>query len=63
VGLIAQKPSIFPCSIAQNVVSGLDRKARKQVSDEHIEQVLRQAALWGEVKGRLHDDALTLSVG
>jgi len=63
VGLIAQKPALFPCSIAQNVVFGLGKKARKQVSDERIEQVLRQAALWDEVKGRLHDAASTLSVG
>ncbi len=63
VGLIAQKPSLFPCSIAQNVVFGLDRTARKQVAANHIEQVLRQAALWDEVKNRLHDDASTLSVG
>jgi len=63
VGLIAQKPSLFPCSIAQNVVFGLDKKARKQVSADSIEKVLRQAALWDEVKDRLHDAANTLSVG
>jgi len=63
VGLIAQKPSLFPCSIAQNVVFGLERKMRQQISADRIEQVLRQAALWDEVKDRLHDDASTLSVG
>jgi len=63
VGLIAQKPSLFPCSITQNVVFGLDRKARKQVLAERIEQVLQQAALWDEVKDRLNDDASILSVG
>jgi len=63
VGLIAQKPSLFPCSIAQNVVFGLDKKARQQISPERIEKVLQQAALWDEVKDRLHDDASTLSVG
>jgi len=63
VGLIAQKPSLFPCSIAQNVVFGLDRKTRKQISADRIEQVLRQAALWDEVKDRLHDNASNLSVG
>jgi len=63
VGLIAQKPSLFPCSIGQNVVFGLGRKMRQQISADRIEQVLRQAALWDEVKGRLHDDASTLSVG
>jgi len=63
VGLIAQKPSLFPCSIAQNIVFGLDRKTRKQIAPERIEQVLQQAALWDEVKDRLGDDASTLSVG
>jgi len=63
VGLIAQKPSLFPCSIEQNVVFGLDRKTRKQVSSGRIEQVSRQAALWDEVKDRLQADATTLSVG
>jgi len=63
VGLIAQKPSLFPCSVAHNVVFGLDKKARQQVSPGRIEQVLRQAALWDEVKDRLHTEAATLSVG
>ena len=63
VGLIAQKPALFPCSIVQNIVFGLSRKSRRQLPHELIEQVLRQAALWDEVKDRLHDDASTLSVG
>jgi len=63
VGLIAQKPALFACSIAQNVVFGLARKARRQVSAAGIEQVLRQAALWDEVKTRLNDPASSLSVG
>jgi len=63
LGLIAQNPAIFPCSIEKNVVFGLSGGARKHPPAELVEQVLRQAALWDEVKDRLHDDAVTLSVG
>jgi len=63
VGLIAQKPSLFPCSVAQNVVFGLDRNARRHVSVERLKHLLQQAALWDEVKDRLGDAASTLSVG
>jgi len=63
IGLIAQKPSLFPCSIQQNIVFGLSRKERSHMSGNHIERVLKQAALWDEVKNRLHDQAATLSVG
>jgi len=63
VGLIAQKPALFPCSIAQNVLFGLTRQARRACSLQQLEQVLRQAALWDEVSHRLHAPAHTLSVG
>ncbi len=63
LGLIAQKPAIFPCSIEKNVTFGLNGSARKHPPADLIEQVLRQAALWDEVKDRLHDDAIILSIG
>lgn len=63
LGLICQKPSVFPCSIRENVLFGLPRKLRKAVSSEHIEKYLRQAALFDEVANRLHDSATTLSIG
>jgi len=63
VGLIVQTPSLFPCSIVHNLLFGLSRRARKQIATDRIEQVLRQAALWEEVRHRLDDRASTLSVG
>ncbi len=63
IGLIAQKPSVFPASIYQNVIFGLSRKERKQNQLARVEQCLKQAALWDEVKERLHNPANTLSVG
>jgi len=63
IGLIGQKQAVFPCSIEQNVVFGLSGRKRKYPPADLIEKVLRQAALWDEVKNRLHDDAITLSIG
>ncbi|MDQ6983032.1 MAG: phosphate ABC transporter ATP-binding protein [Mariprofundus sp.] len=63
IGLIAQKPALFPCSIQQNIVFGLSRKECSYMPQIRIEKVLKQAALWDEVKNRLHDHAATLSVG
>jgi len=63
IGLIAQKPSVFPASIYENVIFGLSRKQRKQNQDSWVEQCLIQAALWDEVKDRLQSPACTLSVG
>ncbi|MDQ7001014.1 MAG: phosphate ABC transporter ATP-binding protein [Mariprofundus sp.] len=63
IGLIAQKPTLFPCSIQQNIVFGLSRKDRNHMPENRIKKVLKQAALWDEVKNRLHDQAATLSVG
>jgi len=63
MGLIAQKPAIFPCSIEKNVTFGLRARERKHPPAGLIKQVLRQAVLWDEVKDRLHESAATLSIG
>ena len=63
IGLIAQKPAIFPASIAENVTFGLTRKQRKQDTTTLIHDCLTQAALWNEVKDRLNQSATTLSIG
>ncbi|MDQ6954006.1 MAG: ATP-binding cassette domain-containing protein [Mariprofundaceae bacterium] len=63
IGLIAQKPSIFPTSIYQNVIFGLSRQERKQDQQKWVEACLRKAALWDEVCNRLFDPASTLSIG
>ncbi len=63
IGLIAQKPTVFPCSIAGNVLFGIRGKQRRQDNGELIESCLKQAALWDEVCDRLDHDAQTLSVG
>jgi len=63
IGLIAQKPAVFPASIYDNVIFGLSRKERKQDQSLRVERCLKQAALWDEVKERLHSPANTLSVG
>ncbi len=62
VGLIAQKPSVFPVSIRENVVFGLTRQQCRR-ADAVIEASLQQAALWDEVKDRLNAPAVTLSLG
>jgi phosphate transport system ATP-binding protein len=65
VGMVFQKPNPFPKSIYENVVYGLRIQGVKQrrVLDEAVEWSLRSAALWDEVKDRLHDSALGLSGG
>ena len=63
IGLIGQKPTVFPCSITDNVVFGLRGKKRKQASSGLIEYCLKQAALWDEVCDRLAHNAQTLSLG
>ena len=65
VGMVFQKPNPFPKSIYENVAYGLRLQGIKQrrVIDEVVEKALRGAALWDEVKDRLHDNALGLSGG
>ena len=66
VGMVFQKSNPFPKSIFENVAYGVrlnglvENKARLQ---ERVEESLRQAALWDEVKDRLHESALALSGG
>ncbi|WP_213877979.1 phosphate ABC transporter ATP-binding protein PstB [Pseudomonas sp. dw_358] len=65
VGMVFQKPNPFPKTIYENVVYGLRIQGinKKRVLDEAVEWALRAAALWDEVKDRLHDSALGLSGG
>lgn len=65
VGMVFQKPNPFPKSIFENVVYGLRIQgvSKKQVLQEAAERSLKQAALWEEVKDKLHKSALALSGG
>ena len=63
--MVFQRPNPFPKSIYENVVYGLRimGENNRRVLDEACERSLRSAALWNEVKDRLHDSALGLSGG
>jgi phosphate transport system ATP-binding protein len=65
VGMVFQKPNPFPKSIYENVAYGLRLQGinKRRVLDEVVEWALKGAALWDEVKDRLHDNALGLSGG
>ena len=65
VGMVFQKPTPFASSIRANVAFALSyyEKLAKWEQDERIEQALRQAALWDEVKDKLNQSALSLSGG
>ncbi|MEW6595430.1 MAG: phosphate ABC transporter ATP-binding protein PstB [Thermodesulfobacteriota bacterium] len=65
VGMVFQKWNPFPKSIYENVIYGLRIAGvnDKQVLDETVEKSLKRAALWDEVKDRLHQSAMGLSGG
>lgn len=65
VGMVFQRPNPFPKSIYENVAYGLRLQGIKQrhILDEAVEDSLKGAALWNEVKDRLHESALGLSGG
>jgi len=65
VGMVFQKPNPFPKSIYENVAYGLRIQGinKKRVIDETVEWALKSAALWDEVKDRLHESALGMSGG
>jgi phosphate transport system ATP-binding protein len=65
VGMVFQKPVPFPLSIYENVAYGLRHhvKLSRTELDERVERALREAALWDEVKDKLHSSGLGLSGG
>jgi phosphate transport system ATP-binding protein len=63
IGMVFQKPNPFPKSIYDNVAWAPRNLKMKARLDERVEQALRGAALWSEVKDRLSQSALGLSGG
>jgi phosphate transport system ATP-binding protein len=65
IGMVFQKPNPFPKSIYDNVAAGLWVRGirKKSLVDDRVEEALRQAALWDEVKDRLRTSAYGLSGG
>jgi len=65
VGMVFQKPNPFPMSIYDNIAYGskLHKMAKGEELDKTVEKSLRGAALWDEVKDRLHESAFGLSGG
>ncbi|SJL85175.1 phosphate ABC transporter ATP-binding protein PstB [Vibrio palustris] len=65
IGMVFQRPNPFPKSIYENVVYGLRLQGIKnsRALDDAAEHALRSAALWDEVKNRLHENAFGLSGG
>lgn len=65
IGMVFQKPTPFPMSIAENIAYGLRLKGIKNKSEltGRIEEALKHAALWGEVRDKLNASAYDLSGG
>lgn len=65
IGMVFQKPNPFPKSIYNNITHALRFYGikEKEVLDQIVEETLKKAALWDEVKDRLHESALSLSGG
>ena len=63
IGMVFQKPNPFPKSIYENIAWTARIHGYKGNMDELVESSLRQAALWDEVKDKLHQSGLSLSGG
>ncbi|HEX6614287.1 MAG TPA: phosphate ABC transporter ATP-binding protein PstB [Rhodanobacteraceae bacterium] len=65
IGMVFQKPTPFPMSIYENIAFGirLYERLSKADMDARVEQCLRSAALWDEVKDKLHQSGTSLSGG
>ena len=63
IGMVFQKPNPFPRSIYDNITFGPKLLGRKNDLDDLVEESLRKAALWEEVRSKLTDSALSLSGG
>ena len=63
IGMVFQQPNPFAMSIYRNVAFGLKLNGYRGNREERVEQALRKAALWDEVKDKLHNSGLSLSGG
>ncbi|MCI1902827.1 phosphate ABC transporter ATP-binding protein PstB [Enterococcus hirae] len=65
IGMVFQQPNPFPFSIYDNVIFGLrlNGEKNKKVLDQVVEESLRAAAVWNDVKDKLRQSALSLSGG
>ena len=65
VGMVFQKPTPFPMTVYENIAFGvrLYENLSRGEMDERVEWALNKAALWGEVKDKLHKSGLSLSGG
>jgi phosphate transport system ATP-binding protein len=63
IGMVFQKPNPFPKSIYDNIAWGAKINGFRGNMDDLVEQSLRGAALWDEVKDKIHQSALSLSGG
>lgn len=65
IGMVFQKPTPFPMSIHDNIAFGIKlyEKLPKTELSDRVEAALKRAALWDEVKDKLHDSGLSLSGG
>ncbi|MBI5233969.1 MAG: phosphate ABC transporter ATP-binding protein, partial [Deltaproteobacteria bacterium] len=65
IGMVFQKPNPFPKSIYENIAYGLRIAGinRKSALDSSVEEAVKKAALWTEVKDRMNESALRLSGG
>ncbi|TIS01938.1 MAG: ATP-binding cassette domain-containing protein, partial [Mesorhizobium sp.] len=65
IGMVFQKPTPFPMSIYENIAFGvrLYEKISKAEMDNRVEQALKRAALWNEVKDKLNASGQSLSGG
>jgi len=65
ISMVFQKPNPFPKTLYENVAYGLRVRGenRKSLLNEKVEKAIKQAALWEEVKDRIHDLAFNLSGG
>ena len=65
ISMVFQKPNPFPKTIYENVAYGLRVRGEnhRRLLDEKVEKAIKQAALWEEIKDRIHDLAFNLSGG
>ncbi len=65
IGMVFQKPCVFPKSIAENVLFGVQQISQlsKHAKAQLVEDCLKSVALWKEVSHRLQDKATSLSIG